>query len=352
MTVYLVVLLLAFFLRFINFNKKDSLLIIFIALFFVSAFRDSSVGVDTIQYYQKYMQIGNYGGWNYNQFRYEPGFFYLCKLLNYISHDPQTLLIVTSAFINLAVYLFIKKNSENYFLSSIIYILFNIYFSTMNTLREWIAISFILFGFNFLIEKKYFRFSIFLILGICFHTAAWAAILLLFVAVFRERKWIYPVLLLASIVIFFAYSSFYNFLSSLFGYENYNNKFIVSNYYGALLLFVESLVLLVILYLYSYFNGYFTSIIHDKKNSIFLACSIIYLGFLAIVMRVNLFNRISGFYEVFIIITIPNLLSKISVKRDKFVLELGIIITITTSFLVIGLSRPEWLGCIPYVFFK
>lgn len=351
MIVYLSIVILVLTLHILKFNKNKGLIIIFICLFLVSAFRNYSVGVDTIQYYQYYTIIGNYSGWDYSHFRYEPGFFYLCKVLFIITSEPQMLLIITSAFINFSVYYFIRKNSENYYLSALIYIIFNIYFSTMNTMREWLAISFILLAFSFLVNRKYLVFSLFILFAVCFHNAAWASLLLLPAAIFRKKKVLYLLLVIGAFIIFIFYASFYEYISKLFGYSDYNEKFTTSNYYGALLVFVESFVILLVIYLYLFLNGCFTSIIENEKSSLLLSCSIIYLCFLAAVMRVNLFNRISGFFEIFIIITIPNLLTKVNNYRDRIILESIAIVIMLISFFVIGYSRPEWLGCIPYQLF-
>lgn len=351
MTIYIVLFVIIIGMRMLKVNKKYMLLISFLILFLISALRKYTVGVDSIQYYQKYIEIGSYSGWNYTHFRYEPGFFYLCKILNYISDDPQLLFVITSAFINFSVYYFIKKNSDDYFLSIIVFVIFNTYFSTMNTMREWLAISFILFGFQSLIKKKYIGFLISLALAISFHNAAWAGFLLIFTAFFRRKKWLYIVLILTSVVIFFTYQAFYSYLSSIFGYQDYNEKFTVSNYYGALLIFIESASILLILYLYLFFNHKLDEIINDDKSSLLLSCSILYLAFLASVMRVNLFNRISGFYEVFIILTIPDLIKRIRNEKDKVAFQFICISVMTISFIIICINRSEWLGCIPYEFF-
>ena len=176
---------------FFNVNKsyklgKYYLIFIFSILTLLSALRNISVGVDTSQYYEAYKLIGTIEWNELDKLRYEIGFSLLCKVLNYISSNPQLLLIVTSIFINSSVGLFIYRNSNNVVLSSFIFITYNLYFNYMNIMRQAIAIAIVLFAYEYLKNKKIIKYSILVLIASLFHTSS--IICLLFI-IFSKVKY-------------------------------------------------------------------------------------------------------------------------------------------------------------------
>jgi hypothetical protein len=79
-----------------NYKIKQIYLFIFFGVIaIISSLRAYTIGVDTAQFYNAYKLI-SYTDWDYlDLFRYEYGFTVLCKILSYISKDPQMLLIFT-----------------------------------------------------------------------------------------------------------------------------------------------------------------------------------------------------------------------------------------------------------------
>ncbi len=341
-------------------SHKICLLISFVILTLIAALRDYSVGVDSTQYYNAYINIGNLGWGDYNSQRYQIGFFYLIKILNLISSSPQLLFIVTSVFINVSVYHFIKKYSSNYFLSTVLYVLMFMYFSNMNVMREALSIAVVLFGFGYLVRKKYIRYLICILIGSLFHTVAFVALLLLVGAMLPRSKWVYCILFILMVVLFVFYAEFFDVLASIFGYEGYkDSQFGVSNYFGSLLSFVENGVVIGILCFFAFAKRGFTTRItleQTKKArtaNVTLLAGVLWLLFLLLVVRMNIFNRLSGFYEIYAIVLIPELLGFVRKRSEQnyTILTIGIIVIYFAAFLIISIFRPEWYGCIPYKFF-
>lgn len=333
-------------------NKKNALLASLVILTIISALRSYNVGVDTKAYVSAYKLIGLSSRWNYLDFRYEPGFYYLCKILNIFSSEPQTLIIITSIFINFSVYKFVKKHSKNYFLSIILYVIMNIFFSFMNIMREAIAVCIILYGYDYLLAKKHFNYFLVILLASLFHTSAFAALILLFYALLPKKKIFYFSEIIISIITFIFYSNFFNLISSIFGYSNYaNGIFGLSNYFGSLLVFLECFMVFSLLYFIA-FSGRKNE--YDKnKIHILSVITIIYLWFEFLTLRMVIFNRLYGIYAIYSIISIPELLYIIKTK-SKFNYSICLFATLTiflSSFLIIGFFRPEWYETIPYYFY-
>ena len=158
MSIYILLLLYLLFLSLIFLNKKFNKLVFIILAFTpfvaISGFRSFSVGVDTQQFVNAYSRIINMSPNSFDLLRYEYGFSYFCWLLGKISTNPQILIFITSLFINISVGRFIYKNSDNVYLSVILYLLCNFFFSYMNIMRQAMAIAILLWGYEFIKDKQ------------------------------------------------------------------------------------------------------------------------------------------------------------------------------------------------------
>ena len=352
MVIYLCLLILIMFVFMIFKNKNKALLLSFILIAIVACLRKYTVGVDTLQFYRAFSKIVSDSSWNYNNFRYEPGFYYLCKLLGKINSEPQILIMFTSIFINMSVYKFIKKNSTDYCLSTILYIIMNNFFSNKKIMRQAIALAILLYGFEFLKDKKYIKYIFAVCIASLFHTVAFSALLLLIFSILPKKRWVYLLEIVLAIVTFVFYSKFFNILTLGFGYSGYmDTEFGLSNYFGSLLSALESLFVMIFLFVVSYNKKKFV-----KNNYIFRLLSIaiiLYIWFSFLVMRMNIFNRISGIYSIYSIVFISYLLDEMKNNNiENYKISRGIILLIYfASFIIISIFRPEWYGVIPYNFF-
>ena len=352
MHVYIILLIFTILLFVVCKNKKTALCLSFILITLIAALRKYSVGIDTASFYNAFERIANSKSWNYLDFRFEPGFYYLCKILSLISKNPQILIVFTSIFINVSVYHFIRKYSSNTFMSTILYILMNVFFSYMNVMREALAITILLYGFEFLLDKKYIKYIFFVIIASFFHTAAFASIIALIYFVLPPKRISYFVEILIAIITYIFYASFFNILSSTFGYSNYaNGVFGMSNYFGALIVFLENIIIFSILFLFA--SGKEKVDFNKRKMEVLTVITIVYLWFEFLTLRMVIFNRIYGLFIIYSIITIPELLNIIK-KKNIFnykVLLFVVFGVFFSSFIVIGALRPEWYGAIPYYFY-
>lgn len=151
-------------------RRKIFLTIAFLLMSFMAGFRDYSVGTDTMQFVNAYRDYANKGFEvvNFNQ-KYEPGFVLYFVLLSKISPNPRPMLILTYLFINFSVINFINKYAKDYFQSTIIYIFGCQFFASLTIMRQFISIAIILLSFGLLLNKKYFKFLIFVLIASMFH---------------------------------------------------------------------------------------------------------------------------------------------------------------------------------------
>lgn len=337
-------------------NKKNVqffLGISFIILSGISALRSYHVGVDTEQYYNAFLRIANLNLNQISLLRYEYGFTFLCWILSKMTINPQILIIVTSIFINFVIFNFIKKNSDNVLISVLVYIFLNFYFSYMNVMRQALAICFILIGYEFLKKNKNISFILFCFFGMLFHESAILALLFLILKKFKANRKNFVVVIFLIILSFIYGNRIFDFfaLYSPRLMEYVNSKFYVSNYFGSLL---DALVYIV-LYIFGIkiLLNHNYNILNNKNSTEKFLMWIIGVAcvFQTLVIRVSIFNRFSPYFSVFLIIWIPNFLSKIKDKRKCFFMNVIVIFFLMLYWLIIMIFRPNWYGTVPYSLF-
>lgn len=181
------------------------LLISFIVLFILSAFRDVSVGTDTYNYETTFNNLEN--GIYWVKEHIEPGWVFLNELTLYFGLGFQSLLFLVS-FITLAfVFTVAVKNSPNPMLTIFLYYNLYFYFLSFNISRQMLAASIICFSFFYLLRKQYLVFISFVLLSSLFHISSLVAILFVFWDFINLKKINYIFLIILS------------FFIGLFGYD-------------------------------------------------------------------------------------------------------------------------------------
>lgn len=186
---YLVTLVIILFLSYlydktkIPFQKKVLVFLILLSLLLISGLRvDSTLHSDEQNY--RYL-FQTFEGVNFSALKLsffdEPGF----RLLNWglanLTHDPQSLIFICALITNLSFILFIYKYSEYFTFSLFLYITSGMFFSSMNIMRQYLAMAIILFGFKYVISKDIKKFCIYVVIGFLFHKSAIIALFFYFV---------------------------------------------------------------------------------------------------------------------------------------------------------------------------
>lgn len=355
---FLIILLIIIFFK--CFKRKTSLFLSFSLLALFAGLRKYTVGVDTLQFYEAFTNIGQTDDWTFSEFRYEYGFSLLCKILYLIFKEPQSLIFVTSIFINFSVYTFIKNNSKDYFLSTLLYIFLNYYFNYMNIMRQAIAIAILLLFYKFLKNKQYLFYLFGVIIAFFFHKTAIMGLVLILVIMISKFKYLNFTIATCGIIAFTFYKEIFMFGASFLGdyYLAYlDTEFAVSNYFGSLLMVLQSFGISISCG-YLYYKTRKKDRLED--SSFLMAISIVTLCCLALVMRMNIFNRISAIFEIYLIIFVPNILDNYK-RPSGYILKNRLILTSSIKyfclfltllfFLGINFLRPEWYGVVPYEFF-
>ena len=352
MAIYIVVILIIFFSIPLRLDrdkklKRCWLVAIFAILTTISAIRSYHVGIDSIQYKDAFGKIAHLDYSQNNSLRYEIGFFYLVKTITLVSRDSQLLFIISSLIIIPSVGVFIYRYSKNVAFSSLLYILFNIFFFHMTGMRQSLALVLLLFAYDNLVKNNYPRFIISTVIASLFHSSAILFLVCLFIKRIKYNKYSHLITILLSILFFVFFKPIFLNITHLIGkYGGYidSEDFGVSNYYGAFFQFLLTFVV--------YTFCHFRYINQESKNDSD-RMSLILLGIDVIcqimAMKMNIIGRMNQYFWIHSIILVPNIVKEEKRSKSRLLLYFGIILVSVAYWFIIAMFRPEWSGAIPYI---
>lgn len=173
-------------------SSKLYILIIFIVLATHSSLRGENVGLDTSNYLRYFHVINSQSLLDsFKNIRLEKGYIILNYILGFFTKNPQSILFLTSIFINFSFARTILKYSDNLVLSTLIYIMF-FYQSSMNGIRQYLAFSIFLIAIDYLVANKKIEYTMMILFASLFHNSV--LVLLLFLVATGDflikRKWL------------------------------------------------------------------------------------------------------------------------------------------------------------------
>lgn len=164
--------------------KKSLFFVIlaFIPLWTIIAFRDMSVGRDTYgTQYMIYRYLSNNSYYDFAHYGSESGYFLLNKICLMLSDSYQLVIIVTATISWGLFYSYIINNSVSPWLSILLFFLNFGYFHQFNIMRQYIACGIILFGFKYIRRREMLKYFIVVFIAFFFHKISLLAILYYFI---------------------------------------------------------------------------------------------------------------------------------------------------------------------------
>ena len=160
-----------------NYKYLICLVLAFLPLFLVSGLR-YDVGTDYYYVYTPHfydIMNGDKGVFT------EKTFILLNQIIYKFTDNSQWIFIITSFIYVLFMALAITKISNNYLISVLVLIFGGYFFSSMNNVRQNVAVAIICYAYYFVMNKKYIRFILLILLASCFHIVAIIALPALFI---------------------------------------------------------------------------------------------------------------------------------------------------------------------------
>ena len=162
--------------------KKWKVVLIISVLTFVAGCRANTVGNDTMGYYQMFHSNATYG------FIREQVFVYYIKICMAIFGNANICILFSSLITNaLIIGGFWKIRDVAKFKYNVIAYVFIPFFLTMSGLRQWLAIAIITYYFDLLLQRKYMKFSMAVVVASLLHTSALIALCYVVISVLVEK---------------------------------------------------------------------------------------------------------------------------------------------------------------------
>lgn len=156
----------------ITYNNKYYIFLISLVLIFILGFRGMDVGIDTKVYYDIYNSVKEFSLGIFFVEDIECGYYLLQYFVKSVFGEFQILLLIVAIFFITVISYHIYKYSSNPWLSYILFIIYGFYSFAMSATRQTIAIGFIMIAYEFIKQKKLFKFLIFVFIAMLFHISA------------------------------------------------------------------------------------------------------------------------------------------------------------------------------------
>lgn len=381
MSVYYLVLA-AILINGIFFGKKRKWYVFstFFLIILVAALRSTDIGIDLAGHYARDYVVIAKSNWNsFSQLLtltgYDPGFVVLCKILGYISVDPQCFIVITSIFIYFSVATYIYKYSDDVVLETFLFFTSFMYFMYMTMIAQAIAIAVIMWDLKFLLEKKYIKYCILALLAVSIHSSAILVLLFIPLASLKVKKNYIIVYILGMIGVISIFNKvfalFVNVIFPQFSFYlsgNIHGKGQVLNIYTFchLLIYILSIVLAgMFIYYRKNVQDEPARIFSRKRKEVievaqFSSNFLVYMTIAAIIFRllatrVYVVSRM-GYYTYFFglsLLTRSVNYSNNSNSKQRFLVKLFIYIIFMLFFVKFGYSAGKLsYGVVPYEIFK
>lgn len=302
----------------VNYKINIFYLSTLIVLTLFAGFRDGSVGVDTNNYIEMFYKIKNSDELTLPGIEY--GYILLNRFIGYFFDNYFFILLSTSFLIYFLQLSFLKNNSKDFFLSVILYFGFNFFFTSMVSLRQYIAMGFSFVCFTKFYKKRIFSFIFFAFLSFMFHYTTILFIVAVFMSDFfsKNKKRLIILFILSffciPILIYF-YRTFILFIPKFSFYAQYE----ASGEIGKVNL------VYIVLVMYCLIEVLLKKKNQTKKNYQLSCFLIFYICILILGIYIPYMFRLSYYFSFFILIMLPEVIdNKVNIKIILIFLAISI----------------------------
>lgn len=223
-------------------NYQNVVLPIFFILFLLMlSLRDQSLGRDLPNYNSIFSDWGHvtfskvFSNWQECLFH-----FYCWLFYNYISTSFQIFVSVTAIISVLPIFYVYNKNRTHGYLKIAVFVNMSTFIMLFSGIRQGLAIAVGILAYQALIDKKYLKFLIFVIIASFIHHTGFMTLLLLPLCKFKIKKLDYLWIVPSSLVVFAFRNRIFNTLAGLLADSNekYSATAETNGAFGSFVLFL------------------------------------------------------------------------------------------------------------------
>lgn len=243
----------------------------------------------------------------------EIGYYFLNKFIYTINSDSQMIFIATSFIILLLIFITVNKYCDKFELALYLYITLFHFYASFNVIRQYIAIAITFYAVRYIIEHKFYKYLIAIIIASSFHTTAIIMIPFYFICKIKmdTREYLYGSII--GIISLLAFEKIFELCINLIPrYTEYKESVLFT--YGSASAVIVYGIIFIIIYMFR------KSLIElDDKNIIYM--NFLFVSVLISILTIKgvLFARIAGFFNIYAIILIPNLVDLLKKKEKRII---------------------------------
>lgn len=296
-------------------SKKKYCIFIGILMSLLVGFRETSLGInDTEQVYhvifEKLSSLTMSETINYLRLKdYELIFYVLTRFLLFITENFRIYLLLLSISINASVSYFIYKNSKLPSISFIIYVSLNFFAHSFFLLRHSVALAILLFAYEFAKKRDFKKFLLLVLLASCFHRTAIIFIIIYFIKNFKSGYKNTIILIVSLLVSLLIGSNILKIILSLINSEHYLHYMNAEGSNLTLYFIYMVIYLFVVIFIPQYKE--------NKENMFLLNIYTIGASISSCMYFIGEAGRLSEFFAIFVILFLPNALSKVNNEANK-----------------------------------
>lgn len=329
----------------IQMRKKVYLFLTTLQLGLLCGFRSTLMAYDTEEYKIIFDMCPDTWGHIFDESSYvEVGFRVLCSLIKIFGGEFQTLLIVTSLFIIGSCCVFIYRHSKNVVLSVFIIVSFPFFYSSFDIVRHFIATAFFLLGYRYIVERKFFRYLLFIAVGSLFHSIAWVFLPIYFMSRIKWNMRTFALAAIGTVALYVYIEPIAVWLGRALGKSDGIKSGWVGSYGGGILTAFMYCLLLVIA-VFAYYQ------LEDKRPEDATAVNYMVLMVIFAIVFINarIMTRMIMTTVPLIAIAIPQLIDedRTTSPKDCFLLKAGFV-SIGVGYHLFMLF-VNWQNVVPYI---
>lgn len=291
----------------------------FLLLFIYSSAR-LNIGNDYTRYASAFSGMGKEGfsNLNYLDYGWEWGFNILTKIIYILTKDVRVYMTIIAAMCLAGPYYVIYKYSKSPWLSVLLYINLYFFYVTMNFMRQGVAISISLFAYEFLLKRKFLKYAAVIICAAMFHVTVLIMIPLYFLVKFKPSL---------KIPLFYGYLVLWMYIASnstidlilSFIYPEYRTSVFIVMGLDIINAVIPTLIVISGVFLMMKFIKP-QQPAADSEKTFIIQTNLMYFAYfwIFVMLRHAIFERVSYYAYIYVILFIPELLAFADEKYKKY----------------------------------
>lgn len=345
MIVYIILVLLILFLPITRISKKKYCILIGVFCTFVVGLRNINMGMgDTKDIYLNiFNKISNMSYANTFNFikrqDVEIVFYMLMRLYATFTKEPRLFLIICTIPYMYAISRLIYKYSKAPYFSFIMFFSLNYFAFSFTLIRHCIALAFLIFAYDGLVERNFRKFLVFVIIATAFHRTAF--IFIIAYPLLKVKCGLKNIILVfCSLIISIIFrNTLLNRLIILIGSKHFL-QYLDAQANTLVFFFMNFLILLYVFFIaYKYY----------KNNSLLINVFTIGICFASCMFFFSEAFRICTFFSIYSIIILPNAIKEIEDFNIRILSIYGLLILFIVYFFLFTMYNNE---IYPYILMK